>query len=82
MPLDSSTAHIVISPVVCFEIVNTLFSDRFLQNFRLTATKFFSNLHQPITIKQTLEIFIGLLILLFQPDLEASIITMSVSVPP
>lgn len=71
MALDSSTAHIVVSPVVCFEIVNTLFSDRFLQNFRLTATKFFSNLHQPIRIKESLEIFIDLLMLLFQPELQA-----------
>lgn len=52
--------------MVCFEIINALFSDRFLQNFRLTATKFFSNLHQPRVIKQSLEIFIDFLILVFQ----------------
>lgn len=82
MPLDSSTTHKVVSPVVCFEIVNTLFSYRFLQNFRLTATKFFSNLHQSVTIKLGLEIFIGLLILLFQPELQASIFTMRIHLSP
>lgn len=64
----------VASPVVCFEIVNALFSDRFLQNFRLTATKFFSNLHQPVVIKQSLEIFIDLLVLLFLSKFLASLI--------
>jgi len=81
MSLNSSTAHIVVSPVVCFEIVNALFSDRFLQNFRLTATKFFPNLHQPITIQQSFR-NIYLLILPFQPELQASIIIMSIHVSP
>ena len=33
--------------MVVLKIIDTLFSNRILQNFRLATTEFFSNLHQP-----------------------------------
>lgn len=59
-----------------------MFSDRFLQNFRLTATKFFSNLHQPVVIKQSLEIFIDLSLLFLSKFLASLIITRGYIVNP
>ena len=45
----NKSIHVLLEflPMVVLKIIDTLFSNRFLQNFRLATTKFFSNLHQP-----------------------------------
>lgn len=46
--------HILLEflPMVVLKIIDALFSDGLLQNFRFATTKFFSNLHQPSWIKK------------------------------
>jgi hypothetical protein len=43
-------------PMIVLKIIDTLLSDRLLQNFRLATTKFFSNLHQPNQIERFMQI--------------------------